>query len=1139
MRQKKQSDEEIRRLNENDLVDDVGIFVAEEDSTIREIAKCLGMRSARYLLKLNVHLYKHLSLDAQLVGGTLLRVLDTAPMIPIVVAGGDASTKFWKEIDDYVRPVETSKIVSVRNQFEAQFDLRSSDLSMFAGTGVMESDGWTRTSFRGYSENDFSDVWQCHDPWYDIQTINSIRRSGYCRETTFRTPQRSKKKYWKDKSVSLVVSDAASLFAINKVNTTHFQSPKDFENALRRKNEFIIMARRFDGRVSTLETRKQRLLSLMDALERIDKRGIFKRSVMETHPEIWTRYKACVRTPMDFTTMRRRINDAYDTREGFETRLYDIEDVRHDLYLICSNCMNFNPEGTVVHNAAQRLLQTGFKYVDRVAAGWYVDGESGFEEKRCERVGQDVGFVHYYVQWFRGDDGKPPEQVVYITTLQATKHRTHGGEKSDVFSERYTGVSLLTLALEHARRVGAKRCYLDATDDSVPFYERYFGMRKADRISDSRYQPMVLQLAQKPELRGWQSLYTLGLLPHFKRAIRALVRVTFAKEQEIAPPAVVHQSVNGSRVTFCLREEVKGDQPRRLALATANGACEDESAIAKYQAAVASLTFEGYEETSVVRQCEWERRAASRESINIESESDDLLWTEVVSLQRELAQCRTENCEKESHLEKAIASWNERFPSLEEETKRMEEYKAKKEAERQAREHERRAVEAELERERREIEAALKRELAEAKRAYLRQAKLAINTASSSSSASSSTLTKRGLRFVWIPRETVTTAPPPMRVRLRRVRVKTTKYAAVSATSRVPTLVNEDVVLQTTTSTTTADKTLYCVCRQPWSEDSESMFMCEGPGSCGDWFHLKCLGLRPCETRSDCVVDASGMHWDTKQCFRCSACRKRNPLPASCCNDESDHRFCSKSTTMKRKRSSTKASGVARTPSPTKANLCKSESTLSGRRVRKVNYRAMAAGLEQDADVSEDNVRAEATTEKDDANVSSQWRSDTVRCDSTPPQSDSDLVSPGDPSLSPSRKRLRKQPLDLNKVAPDLRGTVVDRNRQLPTHSPSSVSEIKSCSLSGVLKPSQSMNRKDEERARAGATTTKKKQGSTSNVFSLLRMGQTAYWRTRDSKKMKKTTKKKINSGQSRLSLKGSRVWKPVLARSGSGDGGP
>ena len=66
------------------------------------------------------------------------------------------------------------------------------------------------------------------------------------------------------------------------------------------------------------------------------------------------------------------------------------------------------------------------------------------------------------------------QRACYVATLQATKSATHAKpalpkekekEKGDdgCMSERNTGVVLLSLALEHARRVGMQAAYLDAT----------------------------------------------------------------------------------------------------------------------------------------------------------------------------------------------------------------------------------------------------------------------------------------------------------------------------------------------------------------------------------------------------------------------------------------------------------------------------------------------------------------------------------------------------------------------------------------------------------------------------------------------------------------------------------------------------
>ena len=163
---------------------------------------------------------------------------------------------------------------------------------------------------------------------------------------------------------------------------------------------------------------------------------------------------------------------------------------------MCNNSIVFNNPDTAIHKVAVRLLRQGTLLIDRAAAGFDVGCDSN-----DRRIGHDVGFVHYYVQWHRGDDGSLRQG--YTQRCRRRSHRRINAWTSLVSRTRAVlmmlarratlGVSVLSGC---DKRFGGllPTIFLHATHRTVP---------------ESPYQPMILQLAQKPSLVGWRNVDTL------------------------------------------------------------------------------------------------------------------------------------------------------------------------------------------------------------------------------------------------------------------------------------------------------------------------------------------------------------------------------------------------------------------------------------------------------------------------------------------------------------------------------------------------------------------------------------------------------------------------------------------------------
>ena len=74
---------------------------------------------------------------------------------------------------------------------------------------------------------------------------------------------------------------------------------------------------------------------------------IFEVPVIEKHPEIGDAYLARIHSPMDFQTILHVRIGQYES----------IRNAQEDLVLVFANCMEFNEEGSVFHDAASTMME--------------------------------------------------------------------------------------------------------------------------------------------------------------------------------------------------------------------------------------------------------------------------------------------------------------------------------------------------------------------------------------------------------------------------------------------------------------------------------------------------------------------------------------------------------------------------------------------------------------------------------------------------------------------------------------------------------------------------------------------------------------------------------------------------------------
>ncbi|CAH8370907.1 unnamed protein product [Eruca vesicaria subsp. sativa] len=94
---------------------------------------------------------------------------------------------------------------------------------------------------------------------------------------------------------------------------------------------------------------KKLLLFILDRVQKKDTYGVYSDPV---DPEELPDYHEIIKNPMDFTTLREKLEaGAYSTLEQFE----------EDVFLICTNAMEYNSADTVYHRQARAMLELAKK----------------------------------------------------------------------------------------------------------------------------------------------------------------------------------------------------------------------------------------------------------------------------------------------------------------------------------------------------------------------------------------------------------------------------------------------------------------------------------------------------------------------------------------------------------------------------------------------------------------------------------------------------------------------------------------------------------------------------------------------------------------------------------------------------------
>nr|KYP52202.1 Bromodomain and PHD finger-containing protein 3 [Cajanus cajan] len=103
---------------------------------------------------------------------------------------------------------------------------------------------------------------------------------------------------------------------------------------------------------------KRTLELILDKLQKKDTYGVFAEPV---DPEELPDYHDVIDHPMDFSTVRKKLaNGSYTTLEQFES----------DVFLICSNAMQYNAPETIYHKQARSIQELGRKKFEKLRLGF-------------------------------------------------------------------------------------------------------------------------------------------------------------------------------------------------------------------------------------------------------------------------------------------------------------------------------------------------------------------------------------------------------------------------------------------------------------------------------------------------------------------------------------------------------------------------------------------------------------------------------------------------------------------------------------------------------------------------------------------------------------------------------------------------
>ncbi|KAH1153878.1 hypothetical protein GYH30_049491 [Glycine max] len=165
---------------------------------------------------------------------------------------------------------------------------------------------------------------------------------------------------------------------------------------------------------------KRTLELILDKLQKKDTYGVFADPV---DPEELPDYHDVIKHPMDFATVRKKLGNesSYTTLEQFES----------DVFLICSNAMQYNAPETIYHKQARSIQELGRKKFEKLRIG--------FERSQIELKSEQKAGSNYLVkkqpkkplacasQEPVGSDFSSGATLATIADVQPTSHLMQSG----------------------------------------------------------------------------------------------------------------------------------------------------------------------------------------------------------------------------------------------------------------------------------------------------------------------------------------------------------------------------------------------------------------------------------------------------------------------------------------------------------------------------------------------------------------------------------------------------------------------------------------------------------------------------------------------------------------------------------------
>ncbi|GAC72315.1 IRF-2-binding protein CELTIX-1 [Moesziomyces antarcticus T-34] len=122
-------------------------------------------------------------------------------------------------------------------------------------------------------------------------------------------------------------------------------------------------------------------------IENLQRRDSYKFFCEPVNPDEVPGYFDVIKTPMDFGTMQRKVDD----------RLYShMDEFKADFQLVISNAQTFNPEGTLYHNEAKRIATWGNRAIEREGMAVNDNGRAGVkgdELRRQKRMAREAASI--------------------------------------------------------------------------------------------------------------------------------------------------------------------------------------------------------------------------------------------------------------------------------------------------------------------------------------------------------------------------------------------------------------------------------------------------------------------------------------------------------------------------------------------------------------------------------------------------------------------------------------------------------------------------------------------------------------------------------------------------------------------------